>query len=170
MAMAVMAEAEDRLLQLSDFEALIACLKSEAANWSDAKLRGLLTAAYLSSVSEDEIALAAAAVSGGADDAAGGGGGGGSLGGANGAPEVEELSVLQRELELLSVAGFAGVDGGEVGGGDGGGGGCSDGGGVNGSSGLLSSSDLSKEARVASLAAPKGVVPLGHRSRVSAQR
>jgi hypothetical protein len=56
--MAIVAELEERLLRLFDFEDIITCLKSEPAQWSDDKLRGILTAAYLSSVSDDELKLA----------------------------------------------------------------------------------------------------------------
>ena len=69
-AMAIMAELEERLLRLSDFEDIITCLKSEPANWSDDKMRGVLTAAYLSSVSAEEICLASESVTGDAADAA----------------------------------------------------------------------------------------------------
>ena len=60
--MAIMAEVEERLLRLSDFEDIITCLKSDPAQWSDDKLRGILAAAYLSSVSQDELRLASDAV------------------------------------------------------------------------------------------------------------
>lgn len=57
-----MAEVEERLLRMDDFEDIVTCLKMDPATWSDDKLRGLLTAAYLSSVSEDEIQLACQSV------------------------------------------------------------------------------------------------------------
>lgn len=62
MCLAIMAEVEERLLRMDDFEDIVTCLKMDPATWSDDKLRGLLTAAYLSSVSEDEIQLARKAV------------------------------------------------------------------------------------------------------------
>jgi hypothetical protein len=61
-AMAIMAEVEERLLRLSEFEDIITCIKSDPAQWSDSKLRGILTAAYLSSVSEEELQLASDSV------------------------------------------------------------------------------------------------------------
>jgi hypothetical protein len=61
-AMAIMAEVEEKLLRLSDFEDIIRCLKSDPAQWTDDKLRGILAAAYLSSVSEAELRLARQAV------------------------------------------------------------------------------------------------------------
>jgi hypothetical protein len=67
--MAIMAEVEERILRTDSFEDIITCLKSDPANWSDDKLRGLLTAAYLSSVSEEELKLASESVTAG--DAAG---------------------------------------------------------------------------------------------------
>ena len=60
--MAIIAEMEERLLRLTDFEDIITCLKSDPAQWADDKLRGILTAAYLSSVSEDELTLASESV------------------------------------------------------------------------------------------------------------
>lgn len=57
-----MAEVEERLLRMDDFEDIVTCLKMDPATWSDDKLRGLLTASYLSSVSEDEIQLAGKSV------------------------------------------------------------------------------------------------------------
>lgn len=57
-----MAEVEERLLRMDDFEDIVTCLKMDPATWSDDKLRGLLTAAYLSSVSEGEIQLACQSV------------------------------------------------------------------------------------------------------------
>jgi hypothetical protein len=60
--MAIMAEVEERLLRTDSFEDIITCLKSDPAQWSDDKLRGLLTAAYLSSVSETELRLASESV------------------------------------------------------------------------------------------------------------
>lgn len=60
--LAIMAEVEERLLRMDDFEDIVSCLKMEPVTWSDDKLRGLLTAAYLSSVSEDEIQLACKSV------------------------------------------------------------------------------------------------------------
>lgn len=57
-AMAIMAECEESLLRLDDFEDIITLLKTEPCQWSDDKLRGLLTAAYLSSVSDEELSLA----------------------------------------------------------------------------------------------------------------
>lgn len=62
MCLAIMAEVEERLLRMDDFEDIVTCLKMDPATWSDDKLRGLLTAAYLSSVSEDEIQLACRSV------------------------------------------------------------------------------------------------------------
>lgn len=56
--MAIMAEVEERLLHMDDFEEIITCIKSEPSTWPDDKLRGILTAAYLSSVSEEELQLA----------------------------------------------------------------------------------------------------------------
>lgn len=61
--MAIMAEVEERILRTDNFEDIITCLKSDPAQWSDDKLRGLLTAAYLSSVSEEELKLAGESVS-----------------------------------------------------------------------------------------------------------
>ena len=60
--MAIMAEVEERVLRTDNFEDIITCLKSDPAQWSDDKLRGLLTAAYLSSVSEEELKLASESV------------------------------------------------------------------------------------------------------------
>lgn len=60
--MAIIAEVEERLLHLTDFEDIITCLKSDPAQWADDKLRGILTAAYLSSVSEEELTLASESV------------------------------------------------------------------------------------------------------------
>lgn len=60
--MAIMAEVEERILRTDNFEDIITCLKSDPAQWSDDKLRGLLTAAYLSSVSEEELKLASDSV------------------------------------------------------------------------------------------------------------
>ena len=60
--MAIMAEVEERVLRTDNFEDIITCLKSDPAQWSDDKLRGLLTAAYLSSVSEEELKLAGESV------------------------------------------------------------------------------------------------------------
>lgn len=62
MCLAIMAEVEERLLRMDDFEDIVKCLKMDPATWSDDKLRGLLTAAYLSSVSEEEIQLACKSV------------------------------------------------------------------------------------------------------------
>jgi hypothetical protein len=60
--MAIMAEVEERILRTDNFEDIITILKSDPAQWSDDKLRGLLTAAYLSSVSEEELKLASETV------------------------------------------------------------------------------------------------------------
>ena len=56
--MAIMAECESSLLALNDFEDIITYLKTEPCEWENDKLQGLISAAYLSSVSDSEIQLA----------------------------------------------------------------------------------------------------------------